>query len=120
MFSFLSEKLSGVVSLFSSKKRVTQVDSDDFLRQVRSTLLDADVSLVVVSRFVDALRADLVGLVVPPNLSMSDVLMQKLYTRVMQFLGGQREDGYVFKQLCPAGAPVRIMVIGLQDRKSVV
>ena len=88
VFSFFSEKLSGVVSLFSSKKRVTPADSDAFVRQVRSTLIDADVSLSVVTSFTQALNADLVGLAVPAGLTLSDVLSQKLYTHVTRFLGG--------------------------------
>ena len=115
MFSFFSEKLSGLVSLFGSKKRVTSVDSDSFLRQVRVTLLDADVSLSVVNRFTQALGADLVGLVVPSGLTLSDVLMQKLYAHVTTFLGGKRQPGVVFEQLCPAGVTIsKIMVMGLQ------
>lgn len=114
MFSFLSEKLSGVVSLFSSKKRVTSVDSDEFLRQVRSTLLDADVSLVVVNRFTSALKADLVGLIVPAGLTMADVLMEKLYAQITHFLGGKRAEGLIVKQLCPNPSLSKIMVMGLQ------
>jgi signal recognition particle subunit SRP54 len=114
VFSFFSEKLSGVVSLFSSKKRVTPADSDAFVRQVRSTLIDADVSLSVVTSFTQALNADLVGLAVPAGLTLSDVLSQKLYTHVTRFLGGQRQPGVVFKQLCPSASLSKIMVMGLQ------
>lgn len=114
MFSFFSEKLSSLVSLFGSKNRVTSVDSDGFLRQVKSTLIDADVSLVVVNKFIQALGADLVGLVVPPKLSLADVLMEKLYAQVTHFLGGKRPSGFVFNQICSDESFSKIMVMGLQ------
>lgn len=114
VFSFLSEKLSSIVSLFGSKKKITREDSDQFLSGVKTTLLDADVSLAVVDRFMQALSVEMQGLTIPSGLSLADVLTQKLYTQVVSFLGDRRQEGDVFKALCNGSGMSRIMVLGLQ------
>lgn len=114
MFSFLSEKIAHVVSLFGSKKTVTRQDVDSFIAGVKSTLVDADVSLVVVNKFIQSLSSDLHDLKIPSGLSLSDVLTQKLYTRVVAFLGGKREKQQVFDALRVSSGQMRIMVVGLQ------
>ena len=114
MFSFFSEKIARVVSLFGSKKTIAQQDIESFLAGVKSTFIDADVSLTVVNKFNQSLSGDLQNLKIPSGMSLGDVLTQKLYTRVVEFLGGKREKAEVFKTLCPSAGMVRIMVLGLQ------
>jgi signal recognition particle subunit SRP54 len=114
VFSFLSEKIASIVSVFGSKKTITKQDVESFVAGVKSTLIDADVSLTVVNRFTQSLLLDLQEIKVPSGLSLGDVLTQKLYTRVVDFLGGKREKGQIFNSVCQAQGMVKIMVLGLQ------
>ncbi len=114
MFSFLSEKLSAAVSFFSSKKNVSTADIEQFIVHVKKILLDADVSLSVVSQFAAVLARDLQGVKVPAGTTLADVMMQKLYLNLMHFLGGKRQSGEILKQVVATSGMSRIMVVGLQ------
>lgn len=100
--------------MFGSKKSISQQDIQSFIAGVRATFIDADVSLSVVNKFTQSLSVDLQNLKIPSGLSLSDVLTQKLYARVVEFLGGKREKSQVFNAINQSTGMVRIMVLGLQ------
>jgi signal recognition particle subunit SRP54 len=114
VFSFLSEKLSTAISFFSSKKKLTSVDLDLFHQQVRKILLDADVSLSIVTKFISSLGTDLIGVTIPQGATLPDLLMKKLYSQVLSFLGGKRQPGEVLKKIVQNSEMTKLMVVGLQ------
>jgi signal recognition particle subunit SRP54 len=61
MFNNLSERLDGVVRRLRGQGRLTEENIQDSLREVRMALLEADVALPVVKRFIDAVKAKAVG-----------------------------------------------------------
>lgn len=114
MFSFLSEKLSSAIAFFGSKKKLSSSDIQEFLILVRKTLLDADVSLSVVTAFQGSLEKELQAIVVPKGTTLTDVMMQKLYLQIMQFLGGNRPKTEILKKIVAPSGMSRLMVVGLQ------
>ena len=56
MFSNLSKNLTGILDKLTKKGIVTENDVNQTLREVRISLLEADVALEVVKQFVENLR----------------------------------------------------------------
>ena len=56
MFDTLSEKLQGIIQKASGNAQLTQENMNDALREIRRSLLEADVNLKVVKAFITSIR----------------------------------------------------------------
>jgi signal recognition particle subunit SRP54 len=61
MFDQLTGRLSAAVAALRGRGRLTEDNIADTLREVRIALLEADVALPVVKRFIDAVKARALG-----------------------------------------------------------
>ena len=61
MFSKLTERLTKAVDTLRGRGRLTEDNIAETLREVRMALLEADVALPVVKRFIEAVRAKAIG-----------------------------------------------------------
>lgn len=61
MFDSISEKFSGILRNFAGKGKITERNIEDAVEQIKVALLDADVNLRVVRRFVNATREEALG-----------------------------------------------------------
>ncbi len=69
LFSELSEHLGGAVSRLTGRGRITEANIEETLHELRVALLDADVALPVVKRFLDAVKARALGAEVAKSLT---------------------------------------------------
>jgi signal recognition particle subunit SRP54 len=61
MFGILTEKLSKIFSSLTDKKKLTEENISEAVREVRLALLDADVNYGVVKNFVKKVKEKALG-----------------------------------------------------------
>ncbi|HUR15867.1 MAG TPA: signal recognition particle protein [Candidatus Limnocylindrales bacterium] len=108
MFDDLSDRLRGVLNKLSGHGRVTEVDVDAAMREVRLALLEADVNYKVVKDFVARVRERAVGTEVLDSLNAGQQVIKIVHEELTAILGaGDR----TFRL---AGSPAVVMLVGLQ------
>ena len=109
MFDHLSERLGGILDKLTRRGVLGQADVDAALREIRRTLLDADVALEVAREFVDRLRQGAVGVDVIKSVTPGQMVVKLVHDELVATLGA--EDQAIDLN---APAPVAIMMVGLQ------
>ena len=61
MFENLSAKLSQITRKLINQHRLNENDINDFLRQIRMALLEADVNFKVVKSLIDSIKTDTIN-----------------------------------------------------------
>lgn len=111
MFEGLSNKFSDVFGALRRKGRITESDIDATCEELRVALLDADVALTVVEKFVERIRQR--SLEILPEIRQSTQQSQEIYGVINQeliaILGGAARRIRYAKQ-----PPTVIMLAGLQ------
>ena len=109
MFDHLSERLGGILDKLTRRGVLGQADVDAALREIRRTLLDADVALDVAREFVDRLRQGAVGVDVIKSVTPGQMVVKLVHDELVATLGA--EDQAIDLN---APAPVGVMMVGLQ------
>ena len=109
MFEILSDKLSKVFRLLSSKGKLGEKDIDDALRQVRLALLEADVNFRVVKDFTARVRERALGVEVLQSLTPAQQIIKIINEELIAILGGEQSRLSVSPQ-----SPSVVMLVGLQ------
>ena len=87
MFENLSERLSRTVKNLRGQGRLTEDNIKDTLREIRMALLEADVALPVVRRFIDQVREKAVGQDVLTSLSPGQALVKVVNDELVEVMG---------------------------------
>jgi len=111
MFKSLSEKLLGSVGKLSSKSFITEDDVQTTMREVRMSLLEADVSLVVVKDLVGRIKSKALGARVLKSVSPYQMVVKIVHDELVMLLEG---DGKLSERLKIDVSPSAIMMVGLQ------
>jgi signal recognition particle subunit SRP54 len=109
MFDTLSDRLEGVFKRLKGQGRITERNIEEALREVRLTLLEADVNIKVVRDFVEHVRKKALGQEVLRSLSPEQHLVKFVATELCEVMGGSAKE--LDLKVKP---PVKIMVVGLQ------
>ncbi len=109
MLENLSGCLAGVVKSLRGQARITEANVQDTLRQVRMALLEADVALPVVKRFIDAVKVRALGQEVLASLSPGQALIGIVHEELTRLMGGENADLDL-----AAAPPAVILMAGLQ------
>jgi signal recognition particle subunit SRP54 len=109
MLENLSGRLAGVVKSLRGQARITEANVQDTLRQVRMALLEADVALPVVKRFIDAVKVRALGQEVLASLSPGQALIGIVHEELTRLMGGENADLDL-----AAAPPAAILMAGLQ------
>jgi len=88
MFDQLTGRLSAAVAALRGRGRLSEDNIAATLREVRIALLEADVALPVVKRFIDAVKARSLGTEVSASLSPGQTLVGILHRELVELLGG--------------------------------
>jgi len=88
MFDQLTGRLSAAVAALRGRGRLTEDNIAETLREVRIALLEADVALPVVKRFIDAVKVRALGSEVSASLSPGQALVGILNRELVAVLGG--------------------------------
>ncbi|WP_336986248.1 signal recognition particle protein [Altererythrobacter aquiaggeris] len=110
MFDNLSDRLGGVFDSLRGRGALREQDVLDAMREVRIALLEADVALPVVRRFIDAVSAKAVGQDVLRSVTPGQQVVKIVNDELVEMLGGEQTEGLDLG----AKPPVVIMMVGLQ------
>jgi len=108
VFEGLSERVQGVFKDLRGEGHLTEYHLETALRQIRLSLLEADVALPVVRDFTARVKERAVGGKVLTQLSPAQEVTRIVRDELMGLLGGQRTD------LVLDGHPAVIAMVGLQ------
>ena len=108
MLETLQERLARVTKTLRGEGHLTEYHVDTALREIRMALLEADVSVEVVSRFVDRVRERALGREVLNSVTPAQMVTKIVSDELVTLLGGETAD-LDFK-----GRPAVIMLVGLQ------
>jgi signal recognition particle subunit SRP54 len=109
MFDQLTGRLSAAVAALRGRGRLSEDNIAETLREVRIALLEADVALPVVKRFIDAVKARALGTEVSASLSPGQTLVGILHRELVVLLGGEAAGLALNVQ-----PPLVVLLAGLQ------
>ncbi|HSB48522.1 MAG TPA: signal recognition particle protein [Burkholderiales bacterium] len=91
MFDHLTERLSRAVKTLRGEARLTESNIQDALREVRVALLEADVALPVVKKFIDAVRAKALGEDVVGSLTPGQAAVGVVHRELVALMGEKND-----------------------------
>ena len=112
MFDNLSDRLGNVFDRLKGRGALSEGDVREAMREVRIALLEADVALPVVRRFIDAVTEKAIGSEVLKSVTPGQQVVKIVNDELVEMLGG--ENAEVAELNFAAKPPVVIMMVGLQ------
>lgn len=109
MFENLSNRLQSVFSGLRSKGRLTEVDIDSAMREIRLALLEADVNFKVVKQFVASCKERCLTVEVLESLTPAQNVIKIVLDELTKLLGTSDS-----KLVLSSRIPNVIMLVGLQ------
>ncbi len=110
MFDTLSDRLGNVFDGLRGRGALSEADVRAAMREVRIALLEADVALPVVRRFIDAVTDKAIGADVLKSVTPGQQVVKIVSDELVEMLGGDRTEDLNLD----AKPPVVIMMVGLQ------
>ncbi|ARG98399.1 signal recognition particle protein [Legionella micdadei] len=92
MFENLTERLTRVFKNLSGQGRLTEENMQQMLREVRISLLEADVALPVVKDFIEQVKQKALGQEVSLNLKADQALLKIIHDELVHILGDTRAE----------------------------
>ncbi len=108
MFDSLSDKILGSIKKLRGQGRISETNIQDTLKEIRMSLLEADVNFKVVKSFIDRVKEKALGQDVLGQVSAGQQFVKIVHDELVQILGGQAED------LNLKGKPAVVFLVGLQ------
>src|SRR3954468_6725681 len=109
MFDNLTDKLSGVFRGLSGRGRISEENVREAMREVRTALLEADVSFKVVREFTENVVEKAIGREVIKTLRPAEAMVQIVYEELVGLMGPVDTRIYFVQP-----PPTVIMMCGLQ------
>ena len=110
MFENLSDRLSGVFDKLTKQGALSEDDVKTALREVRTALLDADVSLPVARDFIKAVEVKATGQSVTKAITPGQQVVKIVHDELQHVLTGDTDPG----ELKIDNPPAPILMVGLQ------
>jgi len=108
MFDALQSRLTGVFDRLRGRGALSEADVDEALREIRSALIDADVSLPVVTDFIAQVRPKAIGENVVRSVTPCQQVVKIVHDALVETLG---HDNVALNL---GSAPAPILMVGLQ------
>lgn len=109
MFEDLSSKFDKVFKFIKGKGKVSEQTIDEFLREVRKILLDADVNYKVVKDFCDSVKAEALAKNVVRSINPGKIVIDTITMQLVKLMGEKKTDIRFSSDV-----PSVIMMVGLQ------
>lgn len=108
MFENLSDRLQKVVKDIRRYGKITEDNISEMMREIRLSLLEADVNYKVVKEFTNTVKEKALGEEVRKSLSPGEVFVKIVKDELTNLLGGEKEDLIINNDLTIT------MLVGLQ------
>lgn len=108
MFESLSEGLQNAIKNIKGYGKITEENIEPMIREIRLSLLSADVNYKVVKEFTSKVKEKALGEEVKKSLSPGEMFVGIIRDELEELLGGEKKD------LNLNGNPAVLMLVGLQ------
>lgn len=108
-FESLSNKLNKALKNITGKGKLTEKNMNDMLKEVRMSLLEADVNYRVVKEFIDKIKIQAQGTEVMSSLNPGQMVVKIVHDEIVALLG-EEEVGINYR----SSGVTTIMMVGLQ------
>lgn len=108
MFESLSDRLQDVVHKIKGYGKITEENISEMMREIRLSLLGADVNYKVVKEFTNNVKEKALGEEVNKSLNPGEVFVKIVKDELTALLGGENTP------LNVSGNPATLMLVGLQ------
>lgn len=108
MFENLSEKVLSSIKKVQGKHKISEANIEEALKEIRMSLLEADVNFKVVKSFIDKVKAKALGVEVLNGVNPGQQFTKIVHDELVNTLGGGAVDIDVREK------PSVIMMVGLQ------
>ena len=109
MFDNLTQRLTRTLNGLRGRGRITEENVAEALREVRVALLEADVALPVVKRFIESVKSRALGAEVAGSLTPGQAFVGILHRELVELMGGARAGFSLRVQ-----PPITVLLAGLQ------
>lgn len=92
MLEKITEKFSDVFRSLSGKSKITEKNIEEAVEQIKVALLDADVNLRVVRRFINSTIEEALGEKVLKSVDPGQQFVKIVYDKMRQFLGDENQE----------------------------
>ena len=110
MFDSLSDKLVSAFDKIRGKGSLSESDIASAMKEVRLALIDADVALDVVKKFIDDITLEAKGQQITKSIKPDQMVFKIVQDKLTDLLGGKNAENTI-KLSSP---PSSIMLVGLQ------
>lgn len=108
MFENLSDRLQDVVHKIKGYGKITEENISEMMREIRLSLLEADVNYKVVKEFTNNVKEKALGEEVNKSLNPGELFVKIVKDELTELLGGENTP------LNISGNPATLMLVGLQ------
>lgn len=108
MFENLSDRLQDVVHKIKGYGKITEENISEMMREIRLSLLEADVNYKVVKEFTNNVKEKALGEEVNKSLNPGELFVKIVKDELTELLGGENTP------LNIGGNPATLMLVGLQ------
>lgn len=108
MFDQLSDKILGSIKKLKGQSTITEANIEETIKEIRMSLLEADVNFKVVKSFVDRVKAKAIGQEVLKSISAGQQFVKIVHDELQKTLGDSSVDLDVREN------PSVIFMVGLQ------
>ena len=108
MFENLSDRLQDVVHKIKGYGKITEENISEMMREIRHSLLEADVNYKVVKEFTNNVKEKALGEEVNKSLNPGELFVKIVKDELTELLGGENTP------LNISGNPATLMLVGLQ------
>ena len=108
MFENLSDRLQEIAHKIKGYGKITEDNISEMMREIRLSLLEADVNYKVVKEFTNTVKEKALGVEVSKSLSPGDLFVKIVRDELQELLGGDNAP------LLTDGHPTVCMLVGLQ------
>ena len=108
MFENLSDRLQDVVHKIKGYGKITEENISEMMRELRLSLLEADVNYKVVKEFTNNVKEKALGEEVNKSLNPGELFVKIVKDELTELLGGENTP------LNISGNPATLMLVGLQ------
>ncbi len=92
MFETLSQRIRAAVDKLRGRGRISEADLKATLREIRMSLLEADVNFEVAKSFVNRVQEKTLGQAVLESLTPAEQILAVVYEELVQMLGGEAKQ----------------------------
>ena len=108
MFENLQETLTKALDKVRGYGKITEDNIKDVLREIKISLLEADVNYQIVKEFIETIKEKSLGKEVQSSIKPSEMFVKIVYDEIVNLLGKEKEELIINK------TPNILMLIGLQ------